>query len=357
MTRLQSVGGASASLGGISLVRRGVLLGGGSLALAGCSGSKPLTASRTPALKMDKLNSDVGAIAKRVLPAILGVGLMNLESGQHFTLAGDRRFPMHSVMKLPLAAAVLSEVDHGRLSLAETLLLTAKELSPDWSPIADAWPGRSAYTVQELLTAAVSDSDNTAADLLMKRIGGPGVVSAWLQEQKITEIRVDRYARELLPEVLGMASFRPAWKGTAAFAAARDTVPLARRRAATLAYMADPRDTATPEDMLNFLSKLDAGEMLSIASSRRLLALMTASPRDGERLKAGLPKDATFAHQTGTAGTDQGLASAYNDVGILALHDHRRYAAAAFLSGSTTSVADRAALFAELGRAMAASLG
>jgi len=306
---------------------------------------------------MDRLNRAIAALARRALPAILGVGLMNLESGQRYTLAGDRRFPMQSIFKLPLGAAVLAEVDAKRLSLAETLLLTEKELSPAWSPIADAWPGRSAYTVEQLLTAAVGDSDNTAADLLMKRIGGPGAVSAWLQAQKIADIRVDRYERELQPQVLGMASFRAAWKGAAAFAAARDTVAPAARHAATLAYMADPRDTATPDAMLDFLSRLAAEEMLSVASTHRLLAIMTASPRGGERLKAGLPKGTAFAHKIGTSGTDQGLASAYNDVGIFTLRDRRRYGAAAFLTGSTTSDADRAALFADVGRAMAAGVG
>jgi beta-lactamase class A len=352
MTRLQSVGDLNASL-----ARRNVLIGGASLALAACSDNKPLTASHTPVLKMDKLNDEIGALAQRALPAILGVGLMNLESGQHYTLAGDRRFPMQSVMKLPLAAAVLGEVDAGRLSLAETLLLTAKELSPPWSPIADAWPARSAYTVEALLTAALADSDNTAADLLMRRIGGPGVVSAWLQSKNLNDIRVDRYERELQPQVLGMASFRAAWKGQAAFAAARDTVAPATRHAATLAYLADPRDTATPEAMMAFMRKLDAGELMTLASTRRLLKIMASSPRGGEGLNAGLPKGSTFAHTTGTSATDQGLTSAYNDVGIFTLHDRRSYAAAVFLSASSASEADRAGLLADVGRAMAASVG
>ena len=352
MTRLQSVGGPKASL-----ARRDLLIGGASLALAACSDDKPMTASRTPVLKMDRLNREISALAQNALPAILGVGLMNLESGQHFTLAGDRRFPMQGVMPLPLAGAVLGEVDAGRLSLAETLLLTEKELSPPWSPIADAWPARSAYTVETLLTAALADGDNTAADLLMKRIGGPGVVSAWLQAKNLNDIHVDRYERELQPQVLGMASFRPAWKGAAAFAAARDTVPPAARHAAALAYLADPRDSATPEAMLAFMRKLDAGELVTLASTRRLLAIMASSPRGAERLKAGLPKGSTFAHTTGVSDADQGLTSVYNDVGIFTLRDRRSYAAAVFLSGSTASEPDRAALFTEVAQAMTRSVG
>lgn len=316
-----------------------------------------MTASRTPVLDMEQLNREVPVLAKRALPGVLGVGLMNLESGQNFTYSGDRPFPMQSVFKLPLAAAVLNEVDNKRLTFTETLTLTDRTLSPPWSPIADAWPGRAAYTVAELLEAAVGASDNTAADLLMKRIGGPGAVSAWLQQQRVSEIRVDRYERQLQPESMGMASFRAAWKGGAAFNAALATVPREKRRAAALAYLRDLRDTATPRGMLAFLAKLDAGELISQASTRRLLGIMTSTPRGAERLKAGLPKDASFAHKIGTSEADETLSLAYNDAGIFTLKSRRSYAAVAFLTGSTTTTDARAALFADLGRLMVKSVG
>jgi beta-lactamase class A len=306
---------------------------------------------------MKRLDKAVAALAARAAPGVLGFGLMNLESGEFWVRLGDRTFPMQSIFKLPLAAAVLSEVDAGRLTLTETLTLTDQTLSPPWSPIADAWPGRAAYTALELLTAAVSNSDNTAADVLMKRIGGPGAVSGWLQAKKIEEIRVDRYERELQPNVYGMVSFRASWKGEAAFNAAMATVAPAKRHAAMLAYMADPRDSATPRGMLGFLRKLDEGELISPASTRRLLTLMLDSPRGADRIKAGLPKEASFAHKVGTSGADQGLNAAYNDVGIFTLKDRRSYAIAAFLTGSTAPEADRAALFADLGRLAVRSVG
>ena len=352
MTRLQSLDGESASLG-----RRDLLIGGASLALAACGQEKPITASRTPRLDMKRLDKEVAALAARAAPGVLGFGLMNLESGEFWVRLGDRTFPMMSVFKLPLGAAVLSEIDAGRLKLTETLTLEGEDLSPPLSPIADAWPGRATYTVEELFTAALRDSDNTAADLLMKRIGGPGAVSGWLQAKKIDEVRVDRYERELSPAVYGMASFRPAWKGAAAFAAAMATVRPERRHAATLAYMADPRDSSTPRGMLGFLHKLDEGELVSPASTRRLLDTLQQTQRGTDRIKAGLPTDASFAHKPGTSGTDQGLSAAYNDVGIFTLRDRRRYAIAAFLTGSTAAETARAALFAELGRAAVASIG
>lgn len=307
---------------------------------------------------MKRLDSEVGALAARALPGILGFGLMNLESGEFWVRLGDRTFPMQSVFKMIVAAAVLAEADARRVSLGEVITLTGKELSPPWSPIADAWPGRSDYTIDELLTLAVSDSDSTAADLLMRRIGGPGAVTAWLQSQKVTEVRVDRYERELQPDILGMASFRPAWKGEAAFSAAMATVPPQVRLAALRKAIADPRDSSTPRGMLGFLRRLDEGELISPASTRKLLTLMLETPRGAERIKAGLPKGVHFAHKIGTWGTASGaLSEAYNDVGIFTLPDRRSYAVAAFLTGSTAPMSTRAALFADLGRVAARCVG
>jgi beta-lactamase class A len=360
MIRLQSLGAASASLGSPAApdaARRGVILGLGCAGLAACQRDQPLTVSRTPRLDLRGLDREVATIAGRAAPAALGFGLMNLESGEFWVRLGDRRFPMAGLAALPLACAALAEVEAGRLNLGETLTLADTELSPPVSAIADAWPGRSAYTAGELLTAAVVADDNTAADLLMKRIGGPGAVEAWLEAQKIDEVRIDRYAREVLPAALGMASFRPAWKGAAAFDAAAASVPPRERRAAMLAYMADPRDTATPRGMLGFLRRLHAGELLSAPSMPRLMGLLGKTPLGADGIRAGLPRGAIFAHKPGASPTDQGLTAADNDAGIITLPDRRRYAVASFLSGSTAPQAERAALFADLGRAAARSLG
>ena len=325
--------------------------------LAGCHRNEPLTVSRTPRLRMHRLDKEIEAIAARAAPALLGFGLMNLESGQFWLRLDDRPFPMAGVVNLPLACAVLAEVEDGRLNLAQTLTLSNEQLSPPPSPVADAWPGRRAYTAGELFAAAVAQGDDTAADVLMKRIGGPGAVQAWLDAKKVDAVRVDRYAREVAPALLGMASFRAAWKGQAAFTAAAATVSPAARHAATLAYLADPRDTATPRGMLGFLRRFYDGELVSPPSIQRLLALTTQTPRGADRIKAGLPAKVAFAHEPATSVTDQGFTAAFNDVGIFTLPDRRSYAVVAFLSGSTAPEPQRAALFADLGRAAVRGVG
>lgn len=340
-----------------TLDRRALLAAAPAVLLAGCGDKMPTTVSTTPKVGLVGLGRDIEAIAARAQPGVLGVGLMNLESGQSYLLNAERPFPMMSVFKMLLGAAVLAEVDAGRMTLNERFFLLDEQLSPPFSPIAAAFPGRREYTATDLLTAAVVDSDNTAADVLMHRIGGPGALTAWLTGKRLKGLRVDRYEREMGPEAFGMASFRPAWSTEAGFSAARAAVPPPARMAAMRAFMADPRDTATPRGMLEFLQQLDRGDLISQPSTKLLLQLMGRTPRGAARLKAGLPKDAFVAHKPGTSGTDQGLSLAHNDVGVFTLADRRSYAICAFLSGSTQNDTGRDAILAQVAGACVRAIG
>jgi len=319
------------------------------LLLAGC-GEPPMLGQSEPLFDREKLTIQFQEVADRAKPGTLGVAIQDLTTGQIISFNGETRFPLQSAFTAPLGAAVLAEVDAGRLKLDEVLTVRDIDLSPPPSAIADAWPGRADYTVGELLERAVGDGDNTAADLLMKRIGGPGAVTAWLQGRKVNALDIDRYERQLQPEMFGMASFRAGWKGEAAYRAALETIPAAQRRRAILAYLADPKDTATPLAALRFLEALNQGELLSPAGARRLLGIMGASRGGPGRLGAALPDGATLAHVSGTARTDLGFTPVVNDVGIYTLKDGRRFAVAVFLSGTSLKPDERDRVFADVGR-------
>ncbi|MDB5456959.1 MAG: serine hydrolase, partial [Caulobacter sp.] len=301
--------------------------------VAGCD-RRPMLGQLEPRFKPKVLTREIEAVAARAAPGVLGVAVQDLTTGQVWAYNGDRPFPMQSVFKAPLGAAVLAEVEAGRLSLTETVTLTDTDLSPPFSPIADAWPQRTTYTVGELLEAASGRSDNTAADALLKRIGGPGALTAWLQGKHVAGLRVDRYERQLQPDSAGLGSFRAAWRGETTYMAAVNAVPEAQRRAAMAAYLKDPRDTATPVAAVRFLAALNGGELLSPASTRRLLDIMTRTPTGQDRLKAALPDGAALAHKTGGARTDLGRNPASNDIGIYTLKDGRKFAVAVFLTDS-----------------------
>lgn len=322
------------------------------LALTACEPAARTTTATAPPMNTEVLEREIVEIAARAQPAIIDVGVLNIGGGESWAFNGERAFPMQSVFKAPLGAAALAEVDAGRLSLNDVVVIEEKDLSPSYSPVADAWPARTDYTVRELLVLAVGGSDNTAADVLMKRIGGPGIVQAWLTEKNLTELRIDRYERELQTDVSGLASFRPAWKGQAAFAKAIEAVPAEQRRAALEAYWKDPRDTVTVPGALSFLRRLAIGDLLSPASTKLLLGIMTETKTGQGRLKAGLPPGASLAHKTGTARTVLGVNPAVGDIGIITLEDGRRYAVAMFVVGSTAPEAERDRFFADAARAV-----
>ncbi|MFZ5668982.1 MAG: class A beta-lactamase [Pseudomonadota bacterium] len=325
--------------------------------LAACRPAMRTTAATTPPLDAALLDREIAEVAEAAQPGQLEIAVQNLEGGEMWAWNGEKAFPMQSVFKAPLAAAVLAEADARRLSLAEIVEIREQDLSPPFSPLADAWPGRSAYTLGELLTLAAGDSDNTAADVLMSRIGGPGAVTAWLRARGVQGVRVDRYEREIQTEMWGMASFRLAWKGWPDFKAARDSVPEAARRAATARYLADPRDTMTGPGGLNFLRKLVMGDLLSPRRTALLLKILTETPRGAARLRAGLPPGARLAHKTGTSGTDLGLTAATNDIGVATLPDGRRYAVVAMLAASPADEAARETTLADAMRVIVEAAG
>jgi beta-lactamase class A len=317
--------------------------------LAGC-GEPPMLGQKDPLFDRQKLTANFQPIADRVAPGQLGVGLEDLSTGQIISFNGEQRFPLQNIAKAPLGAAVMAEVEGKRLRLDDLLLIEDVDLSPPPSPLADAWTGPSTHTVQELLERAIRDGDNTAADVLMKRVGGPGAVTAWLQGRKVMNLDIDRYERQLQPDSLGLASFRADWKGEAAYRAAVDKIPPAERSRAIHAYLADPRDTATPLGALRFLEALNQAELLD-TDSRRLLGGITRQVTAGpDRLGAALPRDAQLVHVPGTARTDQGFTPVVNDIGVYTLKDGRKFAVVVFISGSPLPLAEQEKAIADVGR-------
>src|SRR5215207_3352639 len=129
------------------------------LALAACQPAERTTAGTAPPMKTEVLDREIGKIAERAKPAAFDVGVLNIDGGESWSLNAGRAFPLQSVFKAPLGAAVLSEVDARRLSLDEVIEITDQDLSPPYSPVADAWPAVRRYTVRELLVRAVGGSD------------------------------------------------------------------------------------------------------------------------------------------------------------------------------------------------------
>eukprot|EP01042_Synura_sphagnicola_P018164 gene18164-22974_t len=190
-----------------------------------------------------KLDSGIKTIEQST-KGRLGVGLIDLKDRKSWSYRGSEPFPLQSVFKLPLAIGVLQAVEAGKLKLDQPITVTRNDLSLYHSPLAKAFKGeRNDYPLRELLTLSTGQSDNTAADLLLRLIGGPQALTALLKDGGVTGISVDHYERVFQPEILGLPGY--GWNeaiDTAKFYAAIKAIPAAERKKRLQATLTDKRD-------------------------------------------------------------------------------------------------------------------
>jgi beta-lactamase class A len=210
----------------------------------------------------------------------LGVSIVDTTTSLHAGLRADERFPMCSTFKLLAAGAVLTRVDRGQEDLQRRVVFSASDLvpnSPGTSRHTRELTGDAGMSIGELCKAALTLSDNTAANLLLASFGGPAAVTAFARSLGDGMTRLDRIEPALNEAIPG-----------------------------------DPRDTTTPNAMLGNLRELVLGEHLSAASRAQLLAWLAANQTGGSRLRAKLPEDWGVGDKTGTG--ERGTA---NDIAIL----------------------------------------
>jgi beta-lactamase class A len=243
----------------------------------------------------------------------LGFAVLDTGSGTRFHHRGDERFPMCSTFKLLLVAAVLQRAGRGVESLTRRLPVRKADLVA-WAPFAETRVGKDA-SVEELCAAAMTQSDNVAANLLLASIGGPPGIGAFARTLGDTRTRLDRNETSLNSAIAG-----------------------------------DPRDTTTPLAMVANLQALLLGNALAPAQRARLESWLLGNTTGNSRLRAGLPKDWRVGDKTGS-----GANGTTNDVAILRPPGRAPLLVAAYLTGSKLDSAGRDAIHASLARALSAS--
>jgi beta-lactamase class A len=239
------------------------------------------------------------------------VGLSILDTGNGKTLSwrGGERFAMCSSFKWVLAASVLARADQGQLRLIDTISYTSAQLLPH-SPVTATHVKEGHMRIEDLCAAAVEESDNCAANLLLARIGGPKNVTAYARSLGDSVTRLDRNEPSLNENLPG-----------------------------------DPRDTTTPDAMAQTMKTVLIGDALRADSRAKLLDWLRKSDTGAHRLRAGLPQSWSEGDKTGT-----GERGAAVDNAII-LPPHRApIVAAAYVSDSNKSTEMLEAAIADLGR-------
>ena len=275
----------------------------------------------------------------------LGVAAQAIDSGLNVSINGDETFVMASAYKVAIATAVLDRVDKGELSLDQLVEVPRDMMVVGEIAIAETFPHPGIQlSVANLMEVMITESDNTATDVIMGLAGGPAAVTKNLRRLGITDFRVDRLTTEILRDFYGLPGkatpevAAEAFKNNPALA----TTPFDRN----MDFEADPRDHATPLAYLKLLLAIDGGTAMSAESSKFLLGIMSRTRTGAGRLRGLLPKGTPVAHKTGTTG------GVSNDVGYITLPDGRRFAIAVFTNSSVTSMEDRDRAIAEVARVL-----
>lgn len=274
---------------------------GGAMALV-ATGARALPAT---------LKASIAALEKETGGRI-GLAVLDTRTDSLFWWRGEESFPMCSTFKLLLAAHILTRVDRGEEKRDRAVPITEADLL-DYAPFAKTRVG-SVATIKELAKAAITLSDNSAANLLLAASGGPKGLTAFVRKMGDHSTRLDR------------------------------TEPTLNE-----AKPGDLRDTTTPVAMLALMNKLLIGGALSEASCALLLGWMAASETGKAKLRAGLPTGWRAADKTGS-----GQNGSDNDVGLFWPPNAKPLLVTSYLTGSNHTSAELAAIHARIARLITA---
>jgi beta-lactamase class A len=245
---------------------------------------------------------------ERINGGRLGVAVVDTGTGEHADYRGNERFPLCSTFKFLLAAAVLQRVDRHEEALDRAIGIPNSPLLGH-SPLTLPHAGRT-MTVTALCHAIVTQSDNTAANLLLETVGGPTGITTFARLLGDDVTRLDRTEPTLNEALAG-----------------------------------DPRDTTSPVAMAGNLNTVLQGSALSPASRQQLTQWMIGCETGLDRLRAKLPTDWRAADKTGTNGVHTS-----NDIAVFWPPAGRPLIVTAYITQCRGPETKRAALLAEIGR-------
>lgn len=285
----------------------------------------------------------------------VGIAVRRVDADWTVAWNGTDLFPQQSVSKLWVTMAMLDAVDRGKLRLSDSVTIRREDLTLFNQPLA-AMVDADGFTttIGDLMTRAMAQSDNTANDMLLRKVGGPEAVRGFLARRFVGNIRFGPGERILQSTTAGL-SWNPSYAQGRNFYTARAALPMSVRQKALDAYLANPPDGAAPSSVVMALSKLKRGEMLSPSSTSLLLDVMHRAKTGPQRIKGGVPPGWSYSHKTGTGQELGSRSTGFNDIGIMTAPDGTSYAVAVFIGSTTVSIPERWQLMQSVAKAIAAN--
>jgi beta-lactamase class A len=301
---------ASANIGAFTTAAKGHLVNRRDLLKGSLTGAFALTLRPVFAwaANTDEATAQFTAL-ERKHGGRLGVSILDTQTGRRIRHRAGERFLMCSTFKWLAAAAVLARVDSGNERLDRRVVF-GKDVLLDYAPVSSKHVGAPGMSVADLCAAAVTLSDNTAANLLLASMGGPTAITAFARSLGDQTTRLDRIEPEL-----------------------------------NVGSPGDVRDTTTPDAMLADLQRVLLGDRLSAGSRGLLLQWLRGCTTGLDALRAGLPANWTAGDKTGS-----GSQGETNDVAIIWPPQRKPLLVTAYYAGSHAAPAERKAVLAAVGR-------
>eukprot|EP00903_Cladosiphon_okamuranus_P001262 g1260.t1 len=253
--------------------------------------------------------------AESRLSARIGVSVMDLETGQSWQHRADERFPTNSTFKAFLCAALLDAGDKGTANPEREVVIRKSDIV-SYSPVAKEHVDGDPFTIRELCEITVTISDNAAANHVMKELGGPEAVTAFLRSIGDDVTRVDRWEPDSNTGIPG-----------------------------------DARDTTSPNAAAATLKKLVLEETLSEGARQTLTGWLIGNKVGNATLRAGLPEGWRIADKTGA-----GANGSRNNIAVIWPDGRKPVVIAIYITQTAAFFDARNAAIAKIGRALAESL-
>lgn len=272
-----------------------------------------------------------------------GVAIKHVESGREVLVNADKPYPMASTYKVPILVEIFYQRAAGKLSLADRIEVTPGDVHPGGTiALLLDGPGLQ-MSVHNLINLMMRVSDNSAADILLNKVGASNV-TARMRSLGLDSIRVDRSTLEMILDQEGLDY---ATHGKLPIAELRERLAAVDAQTAALAneqFNRIQKDVATPKHMNGLLEKIQRGEIVDRASSDEIIEFMKHSMIGEARIPGLLPQGTVVAHKTGT------ISGSTNDTGIIFLPGGDHLLITVFTKDAKAPAAERERVIAEISR-------
>ncbi len=243
------------------------------------------------------------------------VGIAVLHGNKQWLVTNHETYPMMSVFKIFVAAAVLDKVEKENVSLDKKILISKDMIYPTYSPLRDKiqnYPYQT--TIEELLFYMIAQSDNVATDVLISYLGGVNALNQFLEAVGFSQIVIKVNERQMSEDI-----------------------------------QTQKFNVAQPYDVALFMKSILEGNILSAKQKEIWMNFMEQTQTGKDKLKAGLPRDVVIGHKTGSSDRDdKGVKIGDNDVGFVFLPNGEIYYIAVFLKNSKMNDEKNANLISQI---------